>query len=370
MSSSNIIPLNPIKLNREQTRRIKFKKKKGILSLEEFFKLLRCPIQRDESLLTGRAGNKSIQRKFRKLLPEHCEVIAAILECDIKDDETGKVYKKGTVFLIDGHTRRVIWSLEYDENKGKWVDMLPEEVGVTYYYVDSYTQLADLYDHFDNASSAERTADKFYGACHTHGFELSNSKLRQVMAIQYAAHKMYPKVFTSPKGMSVSDFSQVAKRFKNPLMVLDKIGNGKFKNPKKKGNYTLGTTPLITALLMAFKKHDVKLDANGECSHKLFEIANQLNDGYCQQGERMDGVSHIITEWKEDLLIPEKPFNFNTIDKELSFVLYWIEVALDGKKLKEIGNPGNKSWTTYVNRYTSNTYEAINNALNTQMIGE
>ena len=368
--SSNIIPLNPTKLNREQTRRIRFKKKKGTLTLEEFFKLLRCPIQRDESLLTGRAGNKSIQRKFKKLLPEHCEVIAAILECDITDDETGKIYKQGTIFLIDGHTRRVIWALEYDENKGKWVDMLPEEVGVTYYYVDSYTQLADLYDHFDNASSAEKTADKFYGACHTHGFELSNPKLRQVMAIQYAAHKMYPKVFTSPKGMSVSDFSQVAKRFKNPLMVLDKVGNGKFKKPKKKGGYTLGTTPLITALLMAFKKHDVQLDANGECSHKLFEIANQLNDGYCQQGERMDGVSHIITEWKEDLLIPEKPFNFNTIDKELSFVLYWIEVALDGKKLKEIGNPGNKSWTTYVNRYTSNTYEAINNALNTQMIGE
>ena len=174
--------------------------------------------------------------------------------------------------------------------------------------------------------------------------------------------------FTSPKAMSVSDFSQVAKRFKNPLMVLDKVGNGKFKKPKKKGGYTLGTTPLITALLMAFKKHDVKLDANGECSHKLFEIANQLNDGYCQQGERMDGVSHIITEWKEDLLIPEKPFNFNTIDQELSFVLYWIEVALSGKKLKEIGNPGNKSWTTYVNRYVSNTFDCLDSALKTNMV--
>ena len=129
----------------------------------------------------------------------------------------------------------------------------------------------------------------------------------------------------------------------------------------------MATTPIICALLMAFKKHGVRLDENGTCSHPLFEIAQKLNKGHLNNTAddgRMDGVSHIVNEWTYDLLIQEKPFNFNTIDKELSFCLYWIEAHLTGKRLEKIGSPDKKTWTTYVSRYTGTTFDALNTALN------
>ena len=364
ISEENLISF-PIPTNRQQRRSFKkFQKKLGVLTLEQFFQLVRCPKQRDEVM---RSQQPKVRKKFKKLLAEHCDVIAAIATEDITHEKTEKVYKKGTVFLIDGHTRRVIWVNEYKEGQGNWCDHLPEEINVTYYYISSYKELCDLYDHFDNSSSTEKTADKYYGACKVNEFELTNPKLKQVMAIQYAAHKLYPTVFTSPKAMSTYDLEEVAFRFKDALLALDKVGGGTFKKGKNKKSYTMATTPIICALLMAFKKHGVRLDENGTCSHPLFEIAQKLNKGHLNNTAddgRMDGVSHIVNEWTYDLLIQEKPFNFNTIDKELSFCLYWIEAHLTGKRLEKIGSPDKKTWTTYVSRYTGTTFDALNTALN------
>ena len=121
--------ITPLLQNRAQRRSFKkFKKKLGVLTLEDFFKLIRCPKNRDEVM---RSQQPKVRRKFKKLLAEHCDVIAAIATEDIIHEKTGKVYKKGTVFLIDGHTRRVIWINEYDEGKGNWCDHLPQEINVT-----------------------------------------------------------------------------------------------------------------------------------------------------------------------------------------------------------------------------------------------
>ena len=149
---TNLIPLPQ---NRQQRRSYKkFEKNVGTLTLKQFFELLRCPKNRDEVF---RSLQPKVRRKFKKLLAEHCDVIAAIATEDILHEKTGKVYKKGTVFLIDGHTRRVIWTNEYEEGLGNWCDHLPEEINVTYYYIASYKDLCDLYDHFDNSSSTEKT---------------------------------------------------------------------------------------------------------------------------------------------------------------------------------------------------------------------
>tara|TARA_Y100001938_G_scaffold149581_1_gene236888 strand:- start:936 stop:2021 length:1086 start_codon:yes stop_codon:yes gene_type:complete len=356
----NIINLKP---NRAARRRAKFNKKNDTITLEQFIELMRCPKQRDEK---GRSKKKGIRRKFKILLPEHTHVIGAILLCDVIDEKKGRVYKKGTKILIDGHTRRVIWTNELEENLGNWCNELPEEVTITYYYVSTWKELCDLYDHFDNASDTEKTNDKWFGACMDNEFQLKNEKLKQVMAVQWAAHKLYPTVFKSPKGMSLYDLDEVATRFKDALLALDSIGDGEFKKGKK-GQYQVSKTAILTSLIISFQKHNVRLNDDGACTHPLYEVAQKLNRGYLDNTDpdgKMDGVSHIVSEYTNGTLIPDHPFNFNTIDKELSFCLYWIEKALKGGKYKQIGNPNGQSWTTYVNRYVIDTYDAINNALN------
>ena len=270
-------------------------------SFVEYLRLKTCPVQRNH---VKRARDKKTKEKLGILLPQHTFIATAELTQDSFDPTNGEVYKAGTVFLVDSHTRREFWKLGES-------DALPEKLTSQHYKVNSVENLRKLYYTFDNTTNTEKSADLAYGAARYLGVEFKNHKLYQVTGLTWAAHFYSKQQFPKTSGYDGDKLIDVIKEFTHELLFLDSfIWDKKIDIPH----------PLRSAALMFLKKY------NGDTySRKIVQRVFQDEFAAKDDNRRLDAVTHIL-EWLKDKNA-EFAANFNTIPVLTEKFLYWLNQA-------------------------------------------
>tara|TARA_B100000900_G_C20537190_1_gene698890 strand:+ start:241 stop:1203 length:963 start_codon:yes stop_codon:yes gene_type:complete len=270
-------------------------------SFVEYLRLKTCPVQRNH---VKRARDKKTKEKLGILLPQHTFIATAELTQDSFDPTNGEVYKAGTVFLVDSHTRREFWKLGES-------DALPEKLTSQHYKVNSVENLRKLYYTFDNTTNTEKSADLAYGAARYLGVEFKNHKLYQVTGLTWAAHFYSKQQFPKTSGYDGDKLIDVIKEFTHELLFLDSfIWDKKIDIPH----------PLRSASLMFLKKYNCDT-----YSRKIVQRVFQDEFAAKDDNRRLDAVTHIL-EWLKDKNA-EFAANFNTIPVLTEKFLYWLNQA-------------------------------------------
>lgn len=270
-------------------------------SFVEYLRLKTCPVQRNH---VKRARDKKTKEKLGILLPQHTFIATAELTQDSFDPTNGEVYKAGTVFLVDSHTRREFWKLGES-------DALPEKLTSQHYKVNSVENLRKLYYTFDNTTNTEKSADLAYGAARYLGVEFKNHKLYQVTGLTWAAHFYSKQQFPKTSGYDGDKLIDVIKEFTHELLFLDSfIWDKKIDIPH----------PLRSAALMFLKKYNCDT-----YSRKIVQRVFQDEFAAKDDSRRLDAVTHIL-EWLKDKNA-EFAANFKTIPVLTEKFLYWLNQA-------------------------------------------
>ena len=362
------------------------------MTVEEFFGLRKCPVQRNTKKRAFSTVKRAHFAKFKDY-HAHKDLVSVKCCCDIEnrfrqytdaDKEKGLipegydvgdnvVYPKGTIILIDGHTRQYTW-------KHNMSDVVPENVTLQEYDAYDLDFILELYDVCNAQSDAEKGADKWYGAYTNAGIELSNPKLSNIMAIQWAYRFAFTDIWKELGNQALGrlEFDDAALQFGDALKVLDTVGNGVFTAKKLKGKHKElfdFTAAIQCAAFLAFYYHKVTLNEDGTCDHPVFTFFDNINSkviNLTKDGE-WDGVTHVVNEWERDWYISEegKKFNFDCVDvkigvdargndqfesvdaihRQTSFVLYCLYKWLRQKKFQHPGRLEKQPWETFVRRY-------------------
>jgi len=332
-----------------------------VLPIQKFFEMAECPVQRDTEF---RAQQKQYKEKFSRLKPEHCTGVSCELTEICYYD--GKKYEKGQWFIIDAHTRRYFWM-------NQMTDIVPTSIHLIHYKCSSLEEVIELYQHHDESSSVEKGRDKLFGACKINDITINDPKLKGVMPYTHAAHYYDPLKYTKNSGFSTLELKEVVSDFKEQMIVLDKFvaepSGGLKKKSGRKQAFDFHNA-IIAAGLIALKAHGVTTkDADG---HDLVRILKQINAGGKNTVSNLwDGATHIVNEFDGtgDILPKDGKgnvlFTYNEIKKAISFVLYWLEKALDDVPQMQIG----KNWAIFIDGYYNRT--CIDFSINTLLgIGE
>lgn len=305
------------------------------IGFREFEQIIQCPVQRNHD---KRAKEKKTRDKLAILQPQHCLVAVATLTKDSYDPTSGVTYIANSMFLIDGHTRRKFWQLEYS-------DRIPEYVLATRFYVESVQELRELYYTFDNSSNTEKPADLAYGACRLLDLKLTNHRLYDVSAFTWAAHFYNKNLFTKSTGYDGHGLINIYSLFRNEVEFLDSF--------KWTAPYRIHGC-LRTAALLFLKKYND--DAAKNIVQRVFtdDFTGRDADG------KLDGATNLI-QW---LKKPDEDWaqSFVTIPVFVEKFLYWLNQAyLEETQGKErVIKKGNHSGMLdeYVQQATINPFVA------------
>lgn len=315
------------------------------MTVEEFFGLRKCPVQRNTKKRAFSTVKRAHFAKFKDY-HAHKDLVSVKCCCDIEnrfrqyteaDKEKGLipegydvgdnvVYPKGTIILIDGHTRQYTW-------KHNMSDVVPENVTLQEYDAYDLDFILELYDVCNAQTDAEKGADKWYGAYTNVGIELSNPKLSNIMAIQWAYRFTFTDIWKrlGNKGFDRLEWDDAALQFGDALQVLDRVGNGVFTTKKLKGKHKElfdFSAAIQCAAFLAFYYHKVTLQDikrksfhSEDGDHPVFTFFDNINSkviNLTKDGE-WDGVTHVVAEWQGDHYIPEegKKFNFDCVDVKI-----------------------------------------------------
>jgi len=270
-------------------------------SFAEYLLLKTCPTQRNH---IKRARDKKTREKLGVLLAQHTFIATAELTEDSYDPVNNVYYKKGTIFLVDSHTRREFWKIGD-------CDALPEKLYSQHFMVGSISELRDLYYTFDNSTNTEKSADLAYGAARYLNIEFDNHKLYQVTGLTWAAHFYDKKQFPKTSGYDGNGLIVVINEFSKELKFLDSFSwDKKIDIPH----------PLRTASIMFLKKYGVD-----EHSQSIVQRVFQDEFAAKDDNKRLDAVTHIL-EWLKD---KDADFasNFKTIPLLTEKFLYWLNQA-------------------------------------------
>lgn len=326
------------------------------MAYKKFCGLKESPVQRDT---VARAKKPKFKLKFGKLRPDHKTAVSCELTKNCFYDN--KEYRKGDMFLIDGHTRRYFWI-------HGMTDIIPTKIQMTHYKVESVEEMIILYQHHDESTSVELGRDKLFGACKINDFVINDDKLLGVMPYTHAAHYFNPIKYPKNSGFSTLELTEVVSDFKEQILVADKfvatLTNGLKRKVRGRNSFDFHNA-IIVALLLSFKAHGIT--TKNAHNHPLVEIFKKINIGgkdTMNGGMAKDGVSHIVNEFDGSGTILNKTnkgvviFTFGDIKLAVSYVLYWVEKARDGIEQSQVGN----NWSTFVDGYY-NRMCAFDNAL-------
>jgi hypothetical protein len=280
------------------------------ISIENFNKLEPCLVQRNHE---KRAKDKKTQEKLKILQEQHKLVIVAILTRDSYDPVTGITWPAGTVFLIDGHTRREYWN-KYADTSQK-----PDSVNRVLFEVNDVAALRNLYYSFDNSTNIEKSADLAYGATRYLQYELTNLKLFQVMPITWASHFSKPQEFTVPAGFKGEDLINAYRLYQQELLFLDTIKwTTKYKIP---GSLTCAS--LI--FLKAYKLSEQSKTIVRSMYTNKFEGPDDE--------DRVSAITHVIEKLKDTGY--DWAHNYNTMPVLVEEFAYWMNQSYEERKGKE-----------------------------------
>lgn len=137
------------------------------ISLEDYFMLVEFPYQRDH---VKRSKSKVVKQALCFLREDHCNIVIGVLSKDCAD-KYGNIYRAGTTFLVDGHTRRYLWQ------QGK-SDMVPKVLNATVHTYDTIDEMnIEAYVPANSITAAKKGSDQLRSACKKAGFTPFNKML-------------------------------------------------------------------------------------------------------------------------------------------------------------------------------------------------
>ena len=277
------------------------------------------------------------QKHLSKLLPEH--VVVYVARLTKADTVFGKKYKAGKLWRIDSNTRALNW-------KRGGSDAIPEQVFVIEYSFDSIDRIRESYNTFDSPDSVERNQEKMYGILSgMYNFTPQSEKLIKgqiLTGLNKASNFFYPETWNQYT-IRTSELPGQVGAFLEEIKALDKI-------IKVSANWDQALT---CAALMALKKY-------GCYNQKLIDGLTDIDQRACNtKGKKWDGITHIVWEWVNAKMFPDKTTNWtnqNGLNRTVSYVCYWIDKYMSDETGKQAGN----SWIDTASKWKDQQVTSLN----------
>ena len=277
------------------------------------------------------------QKHLSKLLPEH--VVVYVARLTKADTVFGKKYKAGKLWRIDSNTRALNW-------KRGGSDAIPEQVFVIEYSFDSIDRIRESYNTFDSPDSVERNQEKMYGILSgMYNFTPQSEKLIKgqiLTGLNKASNFFYPETWNQYT-IRTSELPGQVGAFLEEIKALDKI-------IKVSANWDQALT---CAALMALKKY-------GCYNQDLIEGLTDLDQRACNtKGKNWDGITHIVWEWVNGKMFPDKTTNWtnqNGLNRTVSFVCYWINKYMSD----ETGTKAGNNWVDTASKWKDQQVTSLN----------
>ena len=314
------------------------------MNVDEYYEIPPVPFQR---FTEGRAKSPKVKKSLSSLRPEHLDVQLAELTED--SEYFGTHYRKNSVFIINGNTRKYFW-------QNNMTDMAPSFVFVTRYKFKTMEEMRKSYDTFDSMDAVERNQEKVFGYfVRVHNFEPKCSKLQKgeiVCGLNFASTIFDPSMFNQPNIKPENLAPQIGV-FIEEIKAFDKI----CKNPKS------WDQALFSAAILSFKLY-------GTNNERLLECLDQIDRRAMNTMEaERDGATHIVDEWVKNSRFPNKTTTWNKpggLKETVSFAVYWINRYVENKKLKQLASNWKTTLDTLFIEYykTKNFPNNMNNIFN------
>ena len=277
------------------------------------------------------------QKHLSKLLPEH--VVVYVARLTKADTVFGKKYKAGKLWRIDSNTRALNW-------KRGGSDAIPEQVFVIEYSFDSIDRIRESYNTFDSPDSVERNQEKMYGILSgMYNFTPQSEKLIKgqiLTGLNKASNFFYPETWNQ-YNIRASELPGQVGAFLEEIKALDKI-------IKVSANWDQALT---CAALMALKKY-------GCYNQKLIDGLIDIDQRACNtKGKKWDGITHIVWEWVNAKMFPDKTTNWtnqNGLNRTVSFVCYWIDKYMSD----ETGTKAGNNWVDTASKWKDQQVTSLN----------
>ena len=277
------------------------------------------------------------QKHLSKLLPEH--VVVYVARLTKADTVFGKKYKAGKLWRIDSNTRALNW-------KKGGSDAIPEKVFVIEYSFDSIDRIRESYNTFDSPDSVERNQEKMYGILSgMYNFTPQSEKLIKgqiLTGLNKASNFFYPETWNQFT-IRASELPGQVGAFLEEIKALDSI-------IKVSANWDQALT---CAALMALKKY-------GCYNQKLIDGLTDLDQRACNtKGKNWDGITHIVWEWVNAKMFPDKTTNWtnqNGLNRTVSFVCYWIDKYMSD----ETGTKAGNNWVDTASKWKDQQVTSLN----------
>ena len=277
------------------------------------------------------------QKHLSKLMPEH--VVVYVARLTKADTVFGKKYKAGKLWRIDSNTRALNW-------KRGGSDAIPEQVFVIEYSFDSIDRIRESYNTFDSPDSVERNQEKMYGILSgMYNFTPQSEKLIKgqiLTGLNKASNFFYPETWNQFT-IRASELPGQVGAFLEEIKALDSI-------IKVSANWDQALT---CAALMALKKY-------GCYNQKLIDGLIDIDQRACNtKGKKWDGITHIVWEWVNAKMFPDKTTNWtnqNGLNRTVSYVCYWIDKYMSDETGKQAGN----SWVDTATKYKDQQVTTLN----------
>ena len=270
------------------------------VTYDQFSKYENSPVQRNHP---KRATESKHQNKLNKFRTRHRVVFAVKLSVDAYDPTTGITWDAGTIFLVDGHTRREYWN--------KWADECPFTLLVHMSVVSTMEEVRDEYYAHDNTDNVEKNSDLAYGATRSWDTILKND-LFKVMPITWASYFTKSKEFPRAAGWKGPDFINGYRLWKEELLFLNDINwSNKIKLPAS----------LTCASLIFLKANDMN-ETSKDIVKRVY--ANKFTGP--DDDDKLDAITNIL-EWIKNTPKEDMAHNFNTMGHLVERFCYWLKQA-------------------------------------------
>mgnify|MGYP001189449095 CR=1 FL=1 len=301
----------------------------GILPFETFIEIQSWIKQRKEEPRV----QKSKTNHMNELKDPHLIIALGILTQDDTDDD-GKLYKAGSIFILDANTRKWVWV-------NKDLDRLPQKLSGNVFKKETLKELHSIYLTYDSPDACETSGEALTGQYRVLGWNPESAKFVDGQigtALNFASMWTYgaPQYGTNKgkDGVEVSESETKTEQsrlisglqlqyFLPELKYLDKF------NLKKANGID---PPLLTALLAATKafKGNPHFD----------ELVKSCNEREFVNGANTNALGKIMMaalQYTDEVYVRGGEAKYAVYRKAYNFYLYWIERYVKNESDRQTG---------------------------------
>lgn len=281
------------------------------------------------------------RKHLSKLMPEHAVVFLARLTKN--DTLYGKKYKAGKTWRIDSNTRALNW-------KRGGSDAIPEKVFAITYNFNSIERIRQSYNTFDSPDSVERNQEKLFGILSgMYHYTPKSEKLIKgqiLTGLNKASAFMFPEHWNQPN-IKTDSIPGQAGAFLEEIKTFDTLIT----------NSANWDQALVCLALMSLRKYGCNND-------RLLQGLDNIDKRACNtMGKEWDGITHIIWEWINGKMFPDKTTlwqNASGLDRTVAFACYWMDKWMDNEQGSKIGN----NWTKVPYKWKDQKVTSLNQYFN------